>query len=490
MLLGLSLTWSGAQNRTTVSATDSEISDNLDLRAVASIFGEARDLEDFERRLNNPETPISNLDLNLDNQVDYLRVVESIEGNQHIIVVQAVMGRDQYQDVATVEVEKDTRNRRVQVQVVGDTFLYGTNYIYEPVYVGTPVIYNYFWQPYYQPYCSSWYWGFYPSYYYAWHPFPIFRYRHHIGLCINFGFQYNYVNFRRCHWGYSHYFGRRGNFIERHHPQRGFAYRNQGIANRYELDRTRTVRNVAYPDTRSPLAGTRDNQTATRPETGSVRGNWTSATETRPVRQDYTNGTTTNPRPTRANYSEASSPRPVRQDYTNGTITNPRPTRANYSEAPSPRPVRENYSNTPVTPRPVRENYTLASTTATPRPTRSDYSTTATPRPVRQDYTPSTTTVSPRPVRQEYSTPRPTRQDYMPSPSASSVSPRPTRQDYSAPTPQPSRQDYTPSASSVSPRPARQDYSAPRPSRQDYSSSGSSRSMRSETSTSSRLSRN
>jgi len=453
MMLGLSLTWSGAQNRTTVSATDSEISDNLDLRAVASIFGEARDLEDFERRLNNPETPISNLDLNLDNQVDYLRVVESIEGNQHIIVVQAVLGRDQYQDVATVEVEKDSRNRRVQVQVVGDTFLYGTNYIYEPVYVGTPVIYNYFWQPYYQPYCSSWYWGFYPSYYYAWHPFPIFRYRHHIGLCINFGFQYNYVNFRRCHWGYSHYFGRRGNFIERHHPQRGFAYRNQGVANRYELDRTRTVRNVAYPDTRSPLAGTRDNQTATRPETGSVRGNWTSASETRPVRQDYTSN----------------------------AATTPRPTRADYSVTPNPRPVRQNFSNTTASPRPVRENYTLASNTSTPRPTRSDYSTTtATPRPSRQDYTPSTTTVSPRPVRQEYT------------PSSSSVSPRPVRQDYSAPTPRPSRQEYTPSSSSVSPRPVRQDYSAPtpRPSRQEYSSSSATRSMRSENGTSSRLSRN
>ncbi|MCZ8143999.1 hypothetical protein [Flavobacterium sp.] len=453
MMLGLSLTWSGAQNRTTVSATDSEISDNLDLRAVASIFGEARDLEDFERRLNNPETPISNLDLNLDNQVDYLRVVESIEGNQHIIVVQAVLGRDQYQDVATVEVEKDSRNRRVQVQVVGDTFLYGTNYIYEPVYVGTPVIYNYFWQPYYQPYCSSWYWGFYPSYYYAWHPFPIFRYRHHIGLCINFGFQYNYVNFRRCHWGYSHYFGRRGNFIERHHPQRGFAYRNQGVANRYELDRTRTVRNVAYPDTRSPLAGTRDNQTATRPETGSVRGNWTSASETRPVRQDYTSN----------------------------AATTPRPTRADYSVTPNPRPVRQNFSNTTASPRPVRENYTLASNTSTPRPTRSDYSTTtATPRPSRQDYTPSTTTVSPRPVRQEYT------------PSSSSVSPRPVRQDYSAPTPRPSRQEYTPSSSSVSPRPVRQDYSVPtpRPSRQEYSSSSATRSMRSENGTSSRLSRN
>lgn len=60
-----------AQNRTTVNATSTEISDNLDLRAIASLFGEASNLEDFERRLNNPQNRISNLDLNSDRQVDY-----------------------------------------------------------------------------------------------------------------------------------------------------------------------------------------------------------------------------------------------------------------------------------------------------------------------------------------------------------------------------------------------------------------------------------
>ena len=37
-----------AQDRTTVNATSSEISDNLDLRAVASIFGDSENLDDFE----------------------------------------------------------------------------------------------------------------------------------------------------------------------------------------------------------------------------------------------------------------------------------------------------------------------------------------------------------------------------------------------------------------------------------------------------------
>src|SRR4051812_49087749 len=83
-----------AQDRTTVTATNTDISDNLDLRAVASIFGDSRDLEDFERRLNDPKAQISNLDLNRDNQVDYLRVIESVEGNAHLIIIQSVLDRD------------------------------------------------------------------------------------------------------------------------------------------------------------------------------------------------------------------------------------------------------------------------------------------------------------------------------------------------------------------------------------------------------------
>ena len=173
-----------SQDRTTVNATSSEISDNLDLRAVASIFGDSENLEDFEKRLNDPKLQISNLDLNNDNEVDYLRVIESVEGNTHLIIVQSVLERDVFQDVAPIEVERD-RNNRVQIQVVGDVYMYGNNYIYEPVYVHTPIIYNYFWVTNYQPYRSNWYWGYYPTYYYAWTPFPIFRYRINVGHCIN-----------------------------------------------------------------------------------------------------------------------------------------------------------------------------------------------------------------------------------------------------------------------------------------------------------------
>lgn len=244
-LMSLLFASSFAQDRTTVNAMSSDISDNLDLRAVASIFGESKDLTDFEQRLNDPKAHISNLDLNNDNQVDYLRVIESSEKNTHLIVIQAVLGENKFQDVATVEVQKDPNNQ-VHVQVVGDVYMYGKNYIYEPEYTYVPVIYNWFWSPLYRPYYSSWYWGYYPSYYYAWNPFPLFRYRYNIGFYIDFNNHYNYVNYRRCEVAYNHYYGRRGNCYERAYPNRSFEYRNAGYGNRYELDQTRPRHDVAY----------------------------------------------------------------------------------------------------------------------------------------------------------------------------------------------------------------------------------------------------
>lgn len=273
MLSLLSITNIFAQDRTTVTATNSEISDNLDLRAVASIFGDSANLDDFERRLNDPKAQISNLDLNGDNKVDYLRVIETVEGNAHLIVIQSVLGRDTFQDIATVEVERDSNNR-VQVQVVGDVYMYGNNYIYEPVYAYTPVIYTSFWVSNYHPYYSSWNWGFYPSFYFAWSPCPVFRYQNNINIYINTYNTYNYVNYRRCEVAYNNYYnGRRGNAYERQYPNRSFRHRNNGDANRNELDNNRRTRGeLASNSIRNN--GSRGNDTRTdTPRTYSQNGN-------------------------------------------------------------------------------------------------------------------------------------------------------------------------------------------------------------------------
>ena len=113
---------------------------------MASIFGDSRTLEDFERRLNDYDAQISNLDLNSDGEIDYLRVIETSENNLHLIVIQAILDRDVFQDVATIVVERD-RNRRTYVQVIGDPYMYGYNYIIEPVYLRTPRIFSWFWTP-------------------------------------------------------------------------------------------------------------------------------------------------------------------------------------------------------------------------------------------------------------------------------------------------------------------------------------------------------
>lgn len=173
-----------AQDVTTVKAKDSNISENLDLEAVASVFGESKDIEDFEKRLNDPKTQISNLDLNKDGEVDYLRVIESSKNEDHKVTIQAVIGKDKYQDVAVIDVDKDSKGE-TEVQVVGDVQLYGPDYIITPVYVHPPVVVVWFWGPYYKPWRSPYYYGYYPPYYRPWRPYPTPRYRTNVNVNIN-----------------------------------------------------------------------------------------------------------------------------------------------------------------------------------------------------------------------------------------------------------------------------------------------------------------
>lgn len=239
-LLALGLSSVQVQSQTTVYAKNSDISDNLDLRAVASIFGESNNLQDFERRLNDSKYQISNLDLNDDNQVDYLRVIESVENRTHVIIIQAVLDRDVYQDIATIDVERDNYNK-VSIQVVGNTYLYGANYIYEPVYNVVPVIYTSFWVTNYRPYYSTWSWNYYPRYYTAWRPYPIYRYRNNINVCINVNNRYNYVSNRRSYRAPVIYETRRTYGYESRRPDYSFAQRNSNVTNRYDLDQRRVA---------------------------------------------------------------------------------------------------------------------------------------------------------------------------------------------------------------------------------------------------------
>ena len=74
--------------------------DNLNLYAVLKLFQESETLEGFERKLNEEDSEINNLDLDGDNQIDYIRVEDNVEGNLHTISLKVAVSESEDQDVA------------------------------------------------------------------------------------------------------------------------------------------------------------------------------------------------------------------------------------------------------------------------------------------------------------------------------------------------------------------------------------------------------
>ncbi|MBE0667056.1 MAG: hypothetical protein IH593_05205, partial [Bacteroidales bacterium] len=198
--------------------------DNLNLYAVMDLFRNSETLEAFERSLNDQDSRINNLDLNGDNRVDYITVSDYIDRKVHTIVLRAIIGRNEYQDVAVITVEK-LRRKKVMIQLIGDEALYGRNYIIEPVYAKRPnpgyypnpvyadnvtVINNYYdmwdwpvvvyiYNPHYIGWHSSWYWGYYPTYWDPWRPYYWdYYYGYHSGWYPHYYAHYH-------HWDYPRY---------------------------------------------------------------------------------------------------------------------------------------------------------------------------------------------------------------------------------------------------------------------------------------------
>ena len=270
MLMSMTL-W--ADETITVSANSSDISEGLDLKVVAKLFAEAKNLEEFETMLNNPDSAFCNLDLNGDGQVDYLRVVETGEGNKRLIVLQAILAKDIYQDVASIYVEKDESDQ-VSVQVIGDEYVYGANYIIEPVYVYRPLIYDWFWSPAWYAWTSPWYWGYYPGWRYVhacwahdwyWHHCYAFHHHHHWcsfrpGRTVRSGYH-------ELHHGVSH------RDLAAAHPERSFSSRNAGMVNAREIRNTASARGRAVAGSeRSAISASRGAATTSAPVSSRTYG--------------------------------------------------------------------------------------------------------------------------------------------------------------------------------------------------------------------------
>lgn len=160
-----------AQDDVTVVSASSEAGDGLDLTAVGELFKESETLEAFERAINDPDTGINNLDLDSDGNVDYLRVMEESAEETRVIVIQAALGEDDYQDVATIEIEK-TGEESYNLQVHGDETVYGPDVYYAPavVHVHTWPLVRWLYGPAHRPYRSVFVWGHNPHW---WRPRPV-----------------------------------------------------------------------------------------------------------------------------------------------------------------------------------------------------------------------------------------------------------------------------------------------------------------------------
>ena len=204
----MAITHLNAQGKKTEAESLGLPGDNLDLYATLDLFQKSKTIEEFEASLNDEKKEINNLDLDLDNNVDFIKVVTKKEDDDFTFVLQVDVLDDEVQDVAVILVTKD-KDEKVTIQMVGDEELYGKDYVIEPkpsapaitanpAYSGTvavtsqpatvvvlesaPVV-QYVYSPVYVPYHPPYYYGYYPVYY---TPYPVIsiniyfgRNRHH-----------------------------------------------------------------------------------------------------------------------------------------------------------------------------------------------------------------------------------------------------------------------------------------------------------------------
>ncbi|MBX2897073.1 MAG: hypothetical protein KF763_16625 [Cyclobacteriaceae bacterium] len=165
--------------------------DNFSLEGALELFKKSASPEEFERLLNLPESEVNNLDLNGDGNTDYIRVIDRNEGNIHTFTMQAVISRNEFQDIAVISLEK-LENGRAILQITGDADVYGIETIIEPttevrINAGTTTTHTYVnvwswpfvqyvYSPYYSPWVSPWYWDYWPGWWRPWRPVAYITY--------------------------------------------------------------------------------------------------------------------------------------------------------------------------------------------------------------------------------------------------------------------------------------------------------------------------
>ena len=235
----------------------------LDLNVVAAAFADSRSVKEFEQIINSSRYMINNLDLNRDGWIDYLRVIETHKGYYHTLLIQACLAPGVFQDVATLVAERQAN--ALFVEVIGDRYLYGANYIVRPVFIKRPPMWDSYGRSNYAAWSSPYYYGSFPSYYTQPKPVYLNHYQAYVTTYMN-----NCPYCHRCDYPQQPHYSAYTEMTKPHnrndyqvaYPDNSFEHRVTRVANNAGL----SVRNAAQLRTEvEKSTPTAAKSTATKP---------------------------------------------------------------------------------------------------------------------------------------------------------------------------------------------------------------------------------
>lgn len=125
VILGITTAFSQEDNRPVNTG------DDFSLEGALELFKNSNSLEEFEKSLNQENNQVNNLDLDGDDQTDYINVEDIKENDSHVIIMSTYLNETEKQDIAIIALEK-TGDDKAVLQIEGDEDLFAKNTIVEP----------------------------------------------------------------------------------------------------------------------------------------------------------------------------------------------------------------------------------------------------------------------------------------------------------------------------------------------------------------------
>lgn len=168
LLISLSVLLATCSPQVDKTTVESEIlargyAKGFDLTLAADLAKTSKDAADFEKKLNSADSKVSNLDLNDDGKVDFIKVSEYGSGDNRGFSLTVEIKPNEIQEIATIQFTKTGNS--VDMDVRGNSSLYGDNHHYHSRFGITDGLLTYWIFSNRNRYSSPYRYGNYPSYY-------------------------------------------------------------------------------------------------------------------------------------------------------------------------------------------------------------------------------------------------------------------------------------------------------------------------------------